>query len=467
VRVPLIVLHPTLAARTLLALFAVAGLVLPAVADPFYMGADISLETFMQDQGVVFTDNGVPKPMDKILYDHGANLFRLRIFVNPETVYTDDSDDDPTPNYGAIQTLDYTLALAQQIKTNAPNAKLLLDFHYSDTWADPGKQFKPAAWTSLSLAQLQTRVREYTRDTLLAFESAGVMPQMVQIGNETDSGMLWNSGRVNHSGLSSWVNFGSLVNSGIQGVREAQGAGPKIDVAVHFAEGDWDGHPQYSIDNLTHPSGGNVSDFDVIGVSYYPSTESFHSFALLEENLNELADDYPDKKIMILETNYPWRNSGVGTSQWAKTPAGQQQFLTDLRDMMLGLNNDAGAGIVWWYPEAVNVAGYQIYNNGDTALFNSSRNALPALSAFHITLPTGDFNDDGVVDALDYTVWRNGLGTEYEEDDYLIWKENYGTILSPGGGGLVSDGPHSVPEPASTTLLLASALLIVRKPRRR
>src|SRR5271154_7040991 len=111
-----------------------------AKADPFYVGADVSLLTFMQQQGVAFTNNGAAANGDQILYDAGANLFRLRIFVNPQTTYNN-------TNVGAIQTQAYDIALAQQIKADDPSAKLLLDFHYSDTWADPGDQTKPSAWT--------------------------------------------------------------------------------------------------------------------------------------------------------------------------------------------------------------------------------------------------------------------------------------------------------------------------------
>lgn len=286
------------------------------------MGADISLTTFMQEQGMIFTDNGAAKPLDQLMYDRGANLFRLRIFVNPQTTYTNQ-------NFGAIQSQAYDIALAQQIKAQAPNAKLLLDFHYSDTWADPGKQTKPAAWASLSLAQLQTTVQTYTQNTLLAFKDAGVMPDMVQVGNEISTGMLWGTtsnpagGKLVFSGSTatqrtSWQNLGSLLNSAIQGVRAAQGAGPKIDVAVHIDRGDQDGHPQYYFGNLTNPTWRNVSDFETVGVSYYPTTRDFHSFSLLQSNLNSMADSYPGKKLMILETNYPWHASSVGIPQWQR-----------------------------------------------------------------------------------------------------------------------------------------------------
>jgi arabinogalactan endo-1,4-beta-galactosidase len=173
---------------------------------PFYMGGDISLESVMQGQYAPdppfppvprahFFDNGVEKPMDRIMYDHGANLFRLRIFVNPATDYIYNG---ANPNYGAIQSQAYDIALAQQIKANCPNAKIMLDFHYSDTWADPGKQFIPAAWATptQTLAQLETTVQNYTQTTLAAFKTAGVMPDIVQLGNETTGGLLWPTGEL-------------------------------------------------------------------------------------------------------------------------------------------------------------------------------------------------------------------------------------------------------------------------------
>jgi arabinogalactan endo-1,4-beta-galactosidase len=434
-----------------------------AAGDPFYMGVDTSLTTFMQQQNVTFTDNGVAKPLDQLLYDRGANLFRLRIFVNPQTTYTNQ-------NSGAIQTQAYDIALAQQIKADAPNAKLLLDFQYSDTWADPGKQTKPAAWANLSLAQLQSTVQTYTQDTLLAFKNAGVMPDMVQVGNEISTGMLWGTtsnpagGKLVFSGSTtaqrtSWQNLGSLLNSAIQGVRAAQGTGPKIDVAIHIDQGDQDGHPKYYFDNLTNPAWGNVSDFDIVGVSYYPTTRDFHSFSLLQSNLNAMADSYPSKKLMVLETAYPWQTSSVGIPQWPSTPAGQQQFLSDLQNMVANLHNNAGAGLVYWYPESVQVPSYAIYNGGATALFDANRSALPALSTFGITLVPGDFDHDGLVNAADYVLWRKNGGTPA---DYAAWRSNFGN--PPGSGSAVSVN-SAVPEPTTMVLLMfaTGAVCLLRR----
>jgi arabinogalactan endo-1,4-beta-galactosidase len=381
-----------------------------ARADPFYMGSDVSLlPTIEQLSGDPaggasgpFKDGGVTRPGEQILVNHGDNLFRIRLFVNPpSTTYTN-------ANAGAIQDQAYAIALAQRLK--ATGAKILLDLHYSDTWADPGHQTKPAAWNSLTMSQLVTQVHDYTDSTITAFENAGVEPDMVQVGNEISNGMLWNNGSLNFTGTTaqqqtSWQNLGSLLNSAIKGVRDAQGTGPKINVAIHIDQGDQDGHPQFYFGDLTKSTWGNVTDFDTIGVSYYPSTRASHSFALLQSNLTTMANTYAGKKIMVLETNYPWRtNTSLTVPNWPATQAGQQQFLTDLRNMVQGLPGGAGEGVVWWYPESIQVPNYTIYNGGDTALFDASGNALPAVNAFSISSPTWSVDADGTwYNASDWT----------------------------------------------------------------
>lgn len=457
---------PRISKLFLLSALLSAPFVQNVAADPFYMGADISLTTFMQQQNVTFTDDGVSKPLDQLLYDRGANLFRLRLFVNPQSTYTNQ-------NAGAIQSQAYDIALAQQIKLHAPNAKLLLDFQYSDTWADPGHQTKPAAWANLNFTQLETTVQSYTQNTLQAFKDAGVMPDMVQLGNEISSGMLWGTasapagGKLVFSGSTtaqrtSWQNLGSLLNSAIQGVRAAQGSGPKINIAIHIDQGDQDGHPQYYFGNLTNPSWGNVTDFDTIGVSYYPSTQDFHTLSLLQSNLNTMADSYPGKKLMVLETAYSWETSSVGIPQWPSTPSGQQQFLTDLQNILLSVHNNAGAGLLYWYPESVQVPGYTIYNGGATALFDASHSALPALQTFEITLLPGDYNHDGVVDSTDYVFWRDNDGTLA---GYSTWRAHFGEVIGSASGA-ESVGNLAVPEPVTLGLfMIAAAVFRIRRSR--
>src|SRR5262245_22030587 len=208
----------------------------------FYMGGDISLLPFIESRGGSFRDGGVVKPAEQIMVENGASLFRLRLFVNPNPNYSATS--------GAIQDLNYDIALAQRLK--ATGAKILLDFHYSDTWADPGHQTKPAAWVGQNFATLNTNVRNYTRDALTAFRNAGVMPEMVQVGNEITNGMLWSDGSIIYSGTQqqqnqSWMNFGSLLNSAIAGVRDvdAQTLGQHTNVVVHIDGGNVQGRAQY------------------------------------------------------------------------------------------------------------------------------------------------------------------------------------------------------------------------------
>jgi arabinogalactan endo-1,4-beta-galactosidase len=369
--------------------FAVAGILgitgAARASSEFYMGSDVSLLSWEQQEGMTFHDtNGIAGLADQILYNHGDNLFRLRIFVNPNTNYA--------VTGGAIQNQAYDIALAQQIKADDPSAKFLLDFHYSDTWADPGHQATPAAWTGQSLSTLETTVKSYTTSTINAFQTAGVQPDMVQVGNEINGGMLWNTGAINFNGTvsqqeTSWAAFGGLVNSAIAGVRAAQGSGPKIQVAIHIANGDVNGEPQYFFGDLTNPSYGNVptSSYDVMGFSYYPTATN--NLATLSSNLTAVDNTY-NKKIMVLETNAPWESTSVASDPaYPDTQAGQQKFLTDLASTVQNLPNNNGLGVVYWYPESVQVPGQYDYNGGATALFDNSsgHTATLGVNAFSVT----------------------------------------------------------------------------------
>ena len=189
-----------------------AAVLIAAVSDAkaaeFMAGADISALKVLEDGGAVYRDNGVPGGAIDILRNHGVNWVRLRLFVDPNS-------SDPF----VVNDLDYTIALAQRAK--ASGAKLLLDFHYSDTWADPGHQTKPAAWGSLSFSALVQRVHDYTHDAVTEFKNAGVLPEMVQIGNEISNGMLWNSGYLWTGGTNNtgFNNLASLLNAGISGAK--------------------------------------------------------------------------------------------------------------------------------------------------------------------------------------------------------------------------------------------------------
>src|ERR1700736_2831021 len=171
-------------------------------ASDYAIGADLSFLKQAEDRGKIFKDNGEAKPGLEIFKDHGYNWIRLRLFHTPTEL----------PN-----NLDYTIALAKAAKKLGFH--FLLDYHYSDTWADPGKQFTPKAWEGMTHPQLVKAVFEYTRQTIVAFREAGVLPDMVQIGNEVINGMLWPDGRL----PGNWDNFAELVKAGIAGVEAGTG----------------------------------------------------------------------------------------------------------------------------------------------------------------------------------------------------------------------------------------------------
>src|SRR5437899_4348217 len=171
-------------------------------AQEYAVGADVSFLAQAEKDGAVFKDNGVPKPGLQIFKDHGYNWIRLRLFHTPTQL----------PN-----NLDYTLEVAKTARKLG--FKFLLNYHYSDSWADPGKQTIPAAWRGKSHAELVQAVLDYTRDTIARFREAGVLPDMVQVGNEITPGMLWPDGKL----PGNWTNFVELLNAGIKGVEAGSG----------------------------------------------------------------------------------------------------------------------------------------------------------------------------------------------------------------------------------------------------
>jgi len=241
------------------------------------IGADISWLPFQEDRGTRFSDQGVEKDALEILSDHKFNWIRLRLFVDPTA-------ENGYSNKGYCG-LDQTLKMAKRIK--AAGMKFLLDFHYSDTWADPGKQFTPASWKGLSDIELADKMYEYTREVLKRFGDEGVSPDMVQIGNEIHNGFVWPQGRTKDSPET----FGTLLRRASEAVRAAD---PGIKIMVHPALG---GDNKRSVAFFDLVLSHNVV-FDVIGQSYYPK----HHGTLddLRNNLTDLATRYR-KPIVVVE----------------------------------------------------------------------------------------------------------------------------------------------------------------------
>jgi beta-galactosidase len=241
------------------------------------IGADISFLPELEAKGIKFSDKGIQKDVFEILKDHGFNYIRLRIFVDPA------NDSGYSPGKGLCD-LEHTLEMAKRIKK--AGMKFLLDFHYSDTWADPGKQFKPAAWKSLEFDALAKKVFEYTTNVLLALKAQGTLPDMVQTGNEINHGMIWPEGNVQHLD-----NLAVLLNAGMAAVKKVD---PSTITMLHIALGGQNSESEFFIDNMIKRG---VS-FDVIGESYYPKWHG--TLQDLETNLNLLKKKY-NKPVIIAE----------------------------------------------------------------------------------------------------------------------------------------------------------------------
>lgn len=322
----------------------------PIILPPDYaIGADFSFLKQAEDRGTVFKDNGEAKPGLKIFKDHGYNWIRLRLFHTPARL----------PN-----NLEYTIALAKDAKKLG--YKFLLDFHYSDTWADPAKQFIPKAWEGKSHTELVQAVFEYTRDTIAAFRQAGVLPDMVQPGNEIIHGMLWPDGKLPEH----WDNFAELVKAGIRGVEAGRGDGPRPRILIHIDRGGDQKGTKWFFDKL------NSYDvaFDVIGQSYYPWWHG--SLLNLRENLAFMAETYTND-IIVVEAAYNWQPTEYRTkpAPFPETPEGQRAFLEEVNRLVLGTPHQRGKGVFWWEPA---VAG----GLRSRAMFDNESNALPVMTVF-------------------------------------------------------------------------------------
>jgi arabinogalactan endo-1,4-beta-galactosidase len=333
---------------------------------PLLLGADISALARIEEAGGVFRDGGQAADAIAILRTYGSNIFRLRLFVNPN-----DSDVQ-------VNDLPYTVQLAGRIK--ASGAKLLLDIHYSDTWADPGHQTTPAAWAGLGFAALEQEVETYTDSVVTRLKQAGALPDIVQVGNEIDSGMLWPLGQLYAGGdtLVEWKQFTGLLKAGIKGVRDALAPGDTVRIMLHYGQGGATASTQWFFDHMAAYG----VPYDLIGLSYYPI---YHGpLVALQGNLQATGARY-GKDIVVVETSYPWRAGGweswvtaQSAMAWPASPAGQKQFASNLVGAVAATPGGYGAGVLWWYPEAIQVPGLFIYAGGSLALFDSTGNVLPA-----------------------------------------------------------------------------------------
>ena len=325
------------------------GTVVSAVARLDYaIGADLSFMKQAEDSGFQFKDHNEPRAGLDIFKDHGYNWVRLRLFHTPTRLPND---------------LAYTVALARDAKKSG--FKFLLNYHYSDTWADPGKQFIPKAWEGKTHDELVQAVHDYTRDTVKAFVDANAAPDMVQIGNEIIQGMLWPDGKLPHN----WDNMADLLRAGINGVDAGRASAPRPLIMIHIDRGGDIEATRYFFDRW-HSYG---IDYDVIGQSYYPW---WHGSLLdLRENLHFMANTY-DKDIVLVEVAYNCERAEYRDrpAPFPETPEGQRQFLDEVHRMVLNTPHNRGKGIFWWEPAT--------RRGGRRTLFDRDGHALPAITVF-------------------------------------------------------------------------------------
>lgn len=336
-----------------------------------YEKAIVVLTILLSVSGVLHVLERVRFNMDaiQIMVKNGFNCFRLRLFVNPP--HTDI----------VVNDLYYTIELAKRVK--ATGMKLLLDFHYSDTWADPGHQSKPEAWSDLKFEALVERVYDYTRGCIFAMKREGVLPDMVQPGNEITGGMLWPDGKLYGSGdpEEQWRKFAQLLKAAIRGVRDV--AGDSVKIVLHVdCGGDWR-RTQWFFENVERLE----VHYDIIGISYYPWWHG--TIDDLRENLRKTAERF-GRDIFVVETAYPYcyidfseiEGANQMNMQWPMTHEGQKSFLVELIQTVQETPGGHGLGVLWWYPEAIPVEGLSVWNGGATALFDQYGKVLPAMNVF-------------------------------------------------------------------------------------
>ena len=314
-------------------------------AQQHYVGGDISMLPKYENAGVVYKDKNGKTVGDILAFfrQEGFNAMRVRLFVDP----TKDSEK------AVCQDLDYVKTLGKRIKE--AGLALMLDFHYSDTWADPGKQWTPDAWKNLNDADLATKIYDYTKDCLQQLKAVGATPDLIQTGNEISYGMLWGTkaaaddGKTNrcftNSSAANWNRFFNLLKQAGQACREEC---PNAKIILHSER-----VPKTSVltDYFDRMQKNGV-DYDIIGLSYYPA---FHgNLATLENAVKILEDKGYGKDIMIVETgySYAWALGGTTfdyTGTYPYTEEGQRKFTADLVAM---LNRHSSVkGLFWWWPE--------------------------------------------------------------------------------------------------------------------
>lgn len=306
----------------------------------FAKGADVSWLTQMESAGLKFySSSGTQTECMQLLKNIGMNSIRLRVWVNPAAGWNNTTD-----------------VVAKAVRAKALGMKIMIDFHYSDTWADPGNQTKPAAWAAQDVAALQTSVYNHTLAVMNALKTNGVTPDWVQVGNETNDGMLWPEGKAS-------ANMANYAKFFIAGYNAVKASSLTTKVMVHISNGYDNALFRWNLDGLK----ANGAVWDVIGMSMYPSTANWTTLnTQCLNNMNDMVARY-GSEVMVCEVGMSWDQSATCNS-----------FITDLISKVKSVSSNKGIGVFYWEPEAYN--NWQGYTLG---AFDNSGKPTIALNAFN------------------------------------------------------------------------------------
>lgn len=369
-----------------------------------YLGGDISLLPTYEQQGTLYRDSsGIAKLFfDFVKTDGKWNSARVRLFVNPANASQQAHEE------GVLQSLDYIIPLCEEIKK--AGMSLMLDFHYSDTWADPSHQTTPKAWANVSKKALADTIYNYTRHSLLVLQANGIIPDMIQVGNEITFGMDWPNGKVDPLKDDNWDTLCDYLKAGVKACREVC---PQAKLIIHTEHAqDWKSTFGYYDKLRKHDV-----DYDIIGLSYYPMWHG--SVGHLGVVLDSLEANFPKKDIMIVETaayyshdNDRWATKDQYSEFYPINKEGQREFTAELVSLLN--RHHKVKGLYWWFPEE-NESGKRVITSWiNRGLFdNHTGKALPAfyeLRNFKTETHKGN-----------RTLWKKSRANSVSNSTLIIW----------------------------------------------
>lgn len=398
----------------------------------FIKGADVSIMPELERNGTKFYDNGIEQDGLTILKNHGVNWIRVRIWNNPYVVGPEGVGGGNTDEAKAIE-------MAKRAK--ALGMKVLVDFHYSDFWVDPGQQKKPDAWKNDSGDKLVDDVYAYTAKVMQDFNAQGVTPDMVQVGNELNNGMLWPEAQLTEDNPNGYKFLAKLLNAGLQAVHDndKDNKDNKVKTMIHLAGVDVNLYHTF-FDNLIVKN--KVNDFDIIGMSFYPFWHG--TMDDLKNTMNDVSAKY-NKDVIAVETAFGYtledadfEKNNFGTNEekvggYKATVQGQATGLRDVMATVASVNDNRGLGIFYWAPDWVinEKVGWKSNGGGNgwdnLTLFDTKGNALESMDTFNLVSdPNNQYIEPQVtaintVDVKDVSLYSNvdlpqTVGVVYSND---------------------------------------------------